>query len=463
MLLYIISCITINCYRKKADFSSADDEDAVVNRISFWLCTFTLAVSLGAVLLLPISIISNEVLLSFPHSYYMQWLNGSLIHGLWNLVFLFSNLSLVFLMPFAYFFMESEGFHGSRKGIVARLYETFVVLFLLALLVLGMVWVALALIDGDAASRQSLSDFWTYYLPYLYSFFSLFGVLLLLLCTPFGLARMFTITGQLLVKPRLLEDLDDQINTQRMQENVLVRQLNGVVNCSPAHRQELQENLMSIREERIKMEKRKKASPWQRNLGYPLVMLLLLAFTGISVLIVCFHILELLIDETAMPKTAQELGLGKHSLSVLGSFGAALEVLLIFYLIISSCVGFYSLPVFRPLLPKRQDTQMTKIIYNCVSLLILSSALPILSRTIGFTNFDLMGNFGTYNWLGNFYIVLSYNLLFAGLSTLCLVTKFTATVRKELFKALGLHRLPIASTSDSAALHSSTNGHRKQL
>uniref|UniRef100_UPI00358F1685 protein LMBR1L-like isoform X2 n=1 Tax=Myxine glutinosa TaxID=7769 RepID=UPI00358F1685 len=436
MLLYIISCITINCYRKKADFSSADDEDAVVNRISFWLCTFTLAVSLGAVLLLPISIISNEVLLSFPHSYYMQWLNGSLIHGLWNLVFLFSNLSLVFLMPFAYFFMESEGFHGSRKGIVARLYETFVVLFLLALLVLGMVWVALALIDGDAASRQSLSDFWTYYLPYLYSFFSLFGVLLLLLCTPFGLARMFTITGQLLVKPRLLEDLDDQINTQRMQENVLVRQLN---------------------------EKRKKASPWQRNLGYPLVMLLLLAFTGISVLIVCFHILELLIDETAMPKTAQELGLGKHSLSVLGSFGAALEVLLIFYLIISSCVGFYSLPVFRPLLPKRQDTQMTKIIYNCVSLLILSSALPILSRTIGFTNFDLMGNFGTYNWLGNFYIVLSYNLLFAGLSTLCLVTKFTATVRKELFKALGLHRLPIASTSDSAALHSSTNGHRKQL
>lgn len=35
--------------------------------------------------------------------------------GLWNLVFLFSNLSLVFLMPFAYFFTESEGFVGSKK------------------------------------------------------------------------------------------------------------------------------------------------------------------------------------------------------------------------------------------------------------------------------------------------------------------------------------------------------------
>lgn len=45
------------------------------------LCTFTLAVALGAVLLLPFSIISNEVLLSLPRNYYIQWLNGSLIHG----------------------------------------------------------------------------------------------------------------------------------------------------------------------------------------------------------------------------------------------------------------------------------------------------------------------------------------------------------------------------------------------
>ena len=46
-----------------------------------WLCTFTLAVSAGMVLLLPISIISNEVLLLHPHSYYVKWLNSSLIHG----------------------------------------------------------------------------------------------------------------------------------------------------------------------------------------------------------------------------------------------------------------------------------------------------------------------------------------------------------------------------------------------
>lgn len=42
------------------------------------------------------------------------------------------------------------------QGIKARILETFVMLFLLALLILGIVWVASALIDNDAASMESL-------------------------------------------------------------------------------------------------------------------------------------------------------------------------------------------------------------------------------------------------------------------------------------------------------------------
>lgn len=53
----------------------------ILNR--FWLCTFTLTVSLGAVLLLPMSIFSNEIMIMYPNSYYIKWLNGSLIHGRW--------------------------------------------------------------------------------------------------------------------------------------------------------------------------------------------------------------------------------------------------------------------------------------------------------------------------------------------------------------------------------------------
>ncbi|XP_035525564.1 limb region 1 protein homolog isoform X2 [Morone saxatilis] len=432
-----------------------------------YLCTFTLAVSGGAVFLLPFSIISNEILLSFPKNYYIQWLNGSLIHGLWNLVSLFSNLCLFVLMPFAYFFLESEGFAGSKKGIRARILETFVMLFLLALLILGIVWVASALIDNDAASMESLYDLWEFYLPYLYSCISLMGGLLLLMCTPVGLSRMFTVMGQLLVKPTILEDLDEQIYCIHLQEEALQRRLNG--SCTHAYTRgsfthQLNKELDNIRNQRNKLERRKKASGWEKNLLYPIVMLILLTGTTISVLMVALNILYLLVDETAMPKGSTDRGIGNTSLSTFGVAQAALEIILMFYLMVSSVVGFYSLRVFEVLTPRKDDTTMTTIIGCCVSILVLSSALPVMSRTLGITRFDLLGDFGRFNWLGNFYIVLSYNMLFAVVTTLCLVRKFTSAVREELLKALGLDKLQLSnSPTDPESGKLSANGHQKTL
>lgn len=464
-VLYIVSYFIITRYKRKSD--DHEDEDAVVNRISLYLCTFTLAVSGGAVFLLPFSIISNEILLSFPQNYYIQWLNGSLIHGLWNLVSLFSNLCLFVLMPFAYFFLESEGFAGSKKGIKARILETFVMLFLLALLILGIVWVASALIDNDAASMESLYDLWEFYLPYLYSCISLMGGLLLLMCTPVGLSRMFTVMGQLLVKPTILEDLDEQIYCIHLQEETLQRRLNGssthaYTRGSFAH--QLNKELDNIRNQRNKLERRKKASGWEKNLLYPIVMLILLTGTTISVLLVALNILYLLVDETAMPKGSTDRAIGNTSLSTFGVAQAVLEIVLIFYLMVSSVVGFYSLRVFEGLTPRKDDTTMTTIIGCCVSILVLSSALPVMSRTLGITRFDLLGDFGRFNWLGNFYIVLSYNLLFAVVTTLSLVRKFTSAVREELLKALGLDKLQLSnSPTDPESGKLSANGHQKTL
>ncbi|XP_035595131.1 limb region 1 homolog-like protein isoform X2 [Oncorhynchus keta] len=449
--LYILSYLILTHFKKNADYVTDDVEDATANKIALWLCTFTLSVSVCAVLLLPISILSNEVLLIFPHSYYMQWLNGSLIHGLWNLVFLFSNLSLVFLMPFAYFFTESEGFVGCKKGVMARVYETAVVLLLLTLLVLGMVWVFVALLNNHSA-RESLYDMWEYYLPYLYSAISLCGVLLLLLCTPFGLSRMFSVTGSLLVKPRLLENVEVEMNCAAFEEASLSRTLNrGSTACWVSVNVEpLRTQYLGVQAKRIALgiaslltgrltalstvvlvliilppppEMRRRASPWQRNLFYPLAMLLLLALTVACVLM--------------------DPRLGTASFSMFGSLGAAVQVVLILYLMVSSVVGFYSSPLFTSLLPRSQDTNLTQIIGNCVSLLVLSSALPVFSRTLGITRFDLLGDFGRYNWLGNFHIVFLYNILFAGLTSACLINTLTWAVQGELIRAFGLHKLPL--------------------
>uniref|UniRef100_A0A8C9WCV6 Limb development membrane protein 1-like n=1 Tax=Scleropages formosus TaxID=113540 RepID=A0A8C9WCV6_SCLFO len=415
--LYIVSYFIITHFKKNAEFVTDDTEEATVNRIALWLCTFTLSVALGAVLLLPISILSNEILLSFPECYYMQWLKGSLIHGLWNLVFLFSNLSLVVLMPFAYFFTESVGFVGSKKGVMARVYETAVVLLLLTLLVLGIVWVATALLYHDTA-RESLYDLWEYYLPYLYSCISLFGVLLLLLCTPFGLSRMFSVTGSLLVKPRLLEDVEDTVDCAVFEEAALSRKIST---------RALLETVLKALSAFVLSEMRKRASPWQRNL----------ALTVVCVLMVSFHVLELLFDESAMPRGMEDPLLGAASFSMFGSLGAAVQVVLILYLMVSSVVGFYSSPLFAGLLPHSQDTNLTQIIGNCISLLVLSSALPVFSRTLGITRFDLLGDFGRYNWLGNFKIVFLYNMLFAGLTSASLINTVTWAVQRELIRAFG--------------------------
>ncbi|XP_077654542.1 protein LMBR1L isoform X3 [Urocitellus parryii] len=316
-------------------------------------------------------------------------------------------------------------------------------LMLLTLLVLGMVWVASAIVDNKA-SRESLYDFWEYYLPYLYSCISFLGVLLLLVCTPLGLARMFSVTGKLLVKPRLLEDLEEQLYCSAFEEAALTRRICNPTSCwLPLDMELLHRQVLALQTQRVLLEKRRKASAWQRNLGYPLAMLCLLVLTGLSVLIVAIHILELLIDEAAMPRGMQGASLGQVSFSKLGSFGAIIQVVLIFYLMVSSVVGFYSSPFFGSLRPRWHDTAMTQIIGNCVCLLVLSSALPVFSRTLGLTRFDLLGDFGRFNWLGNFYIVFLYNAAFAGLTTLCLVKTFTAAVRAELIRAFGLDRLPL--------------------
>ncbi|KAG7261931.1 hypothetical protein CRUP_019293, partial [Coryphaenoides rupestris] len=276
---------------------------------------------------------------------------------------------------------------SQQDGIRSRVLETFVMLFLLALLILGIVWVASALIDHDTASMESLYDLWDFYLPYLYSCISLMGGLLLLMCTPVGLSRMFTVMGQLLVKPTILEDLDEQIYCIHLQEEALCRRINGcsshASSCGGGASSQplLHKELSGLQSLRTKLERRKKASPWEKNLLYPVVMMVLLSGTTISVLMVVRNILYLLVDETAMPKGSTIIG----------------------------C---------------------------CVSILVLSSALPVMSRTLGITRFDLLGDFGRFNWLGNIYIVLSYNLLFAVVTTLCLVRKCTFAVREALLKAL---------------------------
>ncbi|VDM60055.1 unnamed protein product [Angiostrongylus costaricensis] len=189
--LYLLSYWMISLFKSKSESDSlyAGDEDYFVYRISAWICSASLAISVGSVTLLPFSVLSSELLHRYPDNYYLQWMSWSLINSLWNYVFALSNLSLFVLLPFSYFFIESQGFSKNKNGIMHRVYETLAVCALLIVVILCLVDIVLALIS----SSVSLITITSVNLPLIYSFVSFAGVMLLLLSTPIGFAKIFTL------------------------------------------------------------------------------------------------------------------------------------------------------------------------------------------------------------------------------------------------------------------------------
>jgi len=424
-------------------------EDEIVYKTSFAICAFSLAVSVGAALLLPISTISNEVLHRYPASWYMKWLNSSLINGIWNLIFVLSNVSLFIFLPFAYLFCESEGlpFFGNKRGLVARAKETIVTLLLLSLTVLGMMYVLSALIDFDTYSIDRLLNVYSY-LPFLYSCVSFLGVLMLLICTPLGFARLFTIVGDLVMKPTFMRNLDEEFYVAKFEEQSLQQKVKdfspggiGQSRMTPmvdtAGKRLKNGEVLSFYKaslaaatlKRKTLDAARKTPMWRRILGYPFVMIFLFALTALSLVSVISNVMQLMAGFRSLPLQQQIVDLGHSSLMSLGVLGVAIEVMLIGYLFVTSLVGLYTIPFIRMIRPKLGDTSLTHLILNCGLFLILSSALPLLSKILGITNFDLLGSFGEVKWLGNIYIVLFCNAVFGVCASLALFNKFTARVR----------------------------------
>ncbi|XP_024085231.1 protein Lilipod isoform X2 [Cimex lectularius] len=471
VVLFILGCTIIDMLRRKdrEDYFSTDDDEATVYKVSMYLCVFALSVTICAALLLPSSIASNEVLLLYPKSYYVKWLNHSLIQGIWNLVFLFSNVSLFGLLPFAYLFTESEGLSGYRRSVKSRIYETCTVLVLLIFIVFGLTYVISALLDPNESGYFAFQNFSTYYLPFLYSCISFLGVILQLIFTPLGFISLFGIVSRSLVKPQFLHNIKEEYYKTLMEEDLLKRRIKLVSMTgksyikpepmSPALLENeedasvlglkngalqtgLKERLESVIQRRDVLQKQKATSTFRRNIIYPMAMLVLFVLTIITIFLVLVNSIMLLIGVKALPKSTAQFTLGITSLSKLGPLGATIEVVVIFYLAVTSCVGLYSVPFLKRLRPRRAKTPLSLLIANCALLLILSSALPLLARILGITNFDLLGHYGKIVWLGNFKIVFAYNILFATVTALCLFNKFTTPVCKELFNRLRIFAIP---------------------
>uniref|UniRef100_F1KVP9 Limb region 1 protein n=2 Tax=Ascaris suum TaxID=6253 RepID=F1KVP9_ASCSU len=427
--LYLISRWILGLLKTCSDNDElyAGKEDFFVFRISLWMCTCSLAISIGAAMLLPFSVIGSEILQAYPDSYYFQWLNWPLIHSLWNYVFALSNLSLFVLLPFAYFFIESQGFRGQGKGIMARVYETVAVCIMLIVVLICLADVVQSfLLFQQKSISLSLLSFTSVDLPFIYSCVSLIGVFTLLITTPIGFAHMFTVVSNHLLASNSSPTMDPN-------EHVISRleyetqKLRLVRNGCPAGSLPL-----TPPEPFLPQKPLRGYQKVLQSVKYPLAIIILLLLTAVSVLMVLINTLQLLFGYRALPVYAQYIEV--NSRHTFGVFGALVEVIIISYLMVASLVGVYSVPLLRRLRPRKGKTTMTFIIANCTTVLVLSSALPVLARTLGITTFDLLGAYGSFNWLSNFTLVWTYNVAFAIATVSCLVNHFTTPVRREVIR-----------------------------
>jgi len=183
---------------------------------------------------------------------------------------------------------------------------------------------------------------------------------------------------------------------------------------------------------------RKLTASWFRSkipwLLYPLAMALLIGTTFFTCAIVLFNLLVTLFNFKYT--RAEPFVLGIASISKMGVVGSLIQTLLIMYIWCASLVGLYALPVLGLLRPIAGKTPFFKIMLNCMVVLILSSALPLFTRTVGITNFDLFGSFGQIVWLQNYHLVLVYNCAFLVALSICLCHSIVVKLSREFLARL---------------------------
>ncbi|EFA81965.1 lmbr1 long form [Heterostelium album PN500] len=373
LTLFILSHFIVRKYIRKKDV----DKILYLPRI---LCTFCLSVSLAAMLLIPITIISNEIITTFPSNYYIQWLHRDLIFSFWNKIFWGSNISLFIILPFAYFYYEAEGL--KERSFISRIKAALLVFLLVSLIFIGMFVdrdniQLLYELNGKVKSKD--------YLPFSYSLISTMGTLLVLFCIPKGFN---TLTSNGINFG--IQQSKDEIEAVQLEVSTLRESLeNGKLNENERKRTEVK--LLELNQI-IKKFGMGTKRPFLRKLLSFIITLINFAFTGWVVFNVFIHSVKKLFNNTST-WTTDFLAYS----SKLGPFESLLETAV----------------VIIP--PKVQATSMRKLIMNTAIILLMSSSFPVVVRILEISRFDLMGSYTHTNYLRDQLFQFLYCTTFIGL------------------------------------------------
>ncbi|GAM23356.1 hypothetical protein SAMD00019534_065310 [Acytostelium subglobosum LB1] len=386
LTLFILSHFIIHKFIRKKDVYTK----LYLPRI---LCTFCLSVSLAAMMLIPITILSNEILTTFPSNYYLQWLNRELIFSFWNKIFWGANISMFVILPFAYFYYEADAIKGR-----SRIKDALYVLVLVSAIFIAFVYIVYSIFfefDGQKISKD--------YLPFSYSLISTMGTLFVLVCIPKGFNTLTLnsinysathsedeLIAANLEMATLRESLENNQlkEKRRIQTETKLRELTQIVQASSHPR------------------------GFKHQVFYRIVSAILTVinfiFTGWVVLKVFIHVVKSIFEITPFYTWTSAASTGVDNVynfleysSKLGSFQSLFETAVVIYLMISAFVGFFNLSLFANVRPKMSMTSLRKLIINTAIILFISSSFPVVVRTLEISRFDLMGSYTHTLYLKN--------------------------------------------------------------
>ncbi|CAJ0756435.1 8124_t:CDS:10 [Entrophospora sp. SA101] len=219
--LYTISYSILQKFRKRYKGSSdIEDEDEIFGGIDelviIIMCAAGLAMAFAGFLLLPFTMIATALLHDEIHSenYYLSWLDSNLLVTLWNYTFMGCNFALFVLLPFAFFYNETD----QLKTFWVKAQETATIMLLVGVLMYIFIYMSRLILGIENI------DFWVI----LNLLTCMGGAWICLKATPIGYIQIFSCISELPLRPNYRNQLKDSLIENEMETSVLLQHLENV-------------------------------------------------------------------------------------------------------------------------------------------------------------------------------------------------------------------------------------------
>ncbi|CAJ0846207.1 17493_t:CDS:10 [Entrophospora sp. SA101] len=459
-------------FRKRYKGSSdIEDEDEIFGGIDelviIIMCAAGLAMAFAGFLLLPFTMIATALLHDEIHSenYYLSWLDSNLLVTLWNYTFMGCNFALFVLLPFAFFYNETD----QLKTFWVKAQETATIMLLVGVLMYIFIYMSRLILGIENI------DFWVI----LNLLTCMGGAWICLKATPIGYIQIFSCISELPLRPNYRNQLKDSLIENEMETSVLLQHLenvergwkspvyaanlksrsqalmtatspstsesnynndslqccssseqlystinNGIINGSVdvdsgtddhniknvlVNNEGILNSLKILENQRSRLQRDLSKSPLYRNIAF----FILFVISHSIWFLLLGHILwsfikSLLVDDEQKELHKLESVFGKQTMSIFGKFDTVSDIALIFYFTSATIIGVYSIQPFKRIRPRfgissnsHSRMGLQHIIANVTVLLVISSSWPALVRVLGLIRLDSAGPYEQFHKLNN--------------------------------------------------------------